>query len=175
MACMVTEKILKERKPLSSTSASPWDALPREVQVDIGSWDKKVGETKESPVDGQDQPRIYEIRDHTVEVLMHPSVLELHAVRVIRTPHEDERQLHVKVWVMCGRKEVIAEVLVDTGAQVTLGRNGLFPDTCLKTSDRPVRLKAANGWSWSEEPVKPNLAWTFVGMTDWIDRTKLNA
>ena len=46
---------------------------------------------------------------------------------------------------MCGRKEVIADVLVDTGAQVSLLRNGLFPDTCLKSSDRPVRLKAANG------------------------------
>ena len=47
---------------------------------------------------------------------------------------------------MCGRKEVIADVLVDTRAQVSLVRNGLFPDTCLKSSDRPVRLKVANGW-----------------------------
>ena len=39
-----------------------------------------------SPVDGQNQPEIYEIRDHTLEVLMHPSVLELDAVRVVRTP-----------------------------------------------------------------------------------------
>ena len=28
-------------------------------------------------MDGQDQPRIYTIRDHTLEVLMHPDVLEL--------------------------------------------------------------------------------------------------
>ena len=98
-------------------------------------------------MDGQDQPKIYEIRDHTLEVLMHPSVLELHAVRVVCTPHGDERQLHLKVWVMCGRKEVIADVLVDTGAQVSLVRNGLFPDTCLKSSARPVRLKVANGGS----------------------------
>ena len=139
------KKVPKEPKPLSPTSANPWDALQREVQVDIGSWDKKVGETTESPVDGQDQPKIYEIRDHTLEVLMHPSVLELHAVRVVRTPYGNERQLHLKVWVMCGRKEVIADVLVDTGAQVSLVRDGLFPDTCLKSSDRPVRLKVANG------------------------------
>ena len=81
------KKVPKEPKQLSSTSANPWDALPREVQVDIGSWDKKVGETTESPVDGQDQPKIYEIRDHTLEVVMLPSVLELYAVRVVRTPH----------------------------------------------------------------------------------------
>ena len=140
------KKVPKEPKPPSSTSANPWDALPREVQVDTGSWDKKVGQTTESPVDGQDQPKIYEICDHTFEVLMHPSVLELHAVRVVRTPHGDERQLHLKVWVMCGRKEVIADVLVDTGDQVSLVRNGLFPDTCLKSSDRPVRLKVADTW-----------------------------
>ena len=88
---------------------------------------------------------MYEIRDHTLEVLMHLSVLELHAVRVVCTPHGNERQLHLKRRVMCGRKEVIADVLVHTGAQVSLVRNGLFPDTCLKSSDRPVRLKAGNG------------------------------
>ena len=85
------------------------EALPREVKVDIGNWDKKVGETTESPVDWQDEPKNYEIRDHMLEVLMHPYVLELHAVRVVRTLHGDERQLHLKVRVMCGQKEVIAD------------------------------------------------------------------
>ena len=139
------KKVPKEPKPLSSTSANPWDAPRREVQVDTGSWDKKVGETTEGPLDGQNQPKIHEIRDHTLDVLMHPSVLELHAVRVVRTPHGNERQLHSKVRVMCGRKEVITDALVDTGAQVSLVQNGLFPDTCLKSSDRAVRLKVANG------------------------------
>ena len=97
---MVPRKVPKEPNPLSSATANPWAALPREVHVDIGSWDKKVGETTESPVDGQDQPKIYEIRDHTLEVLMHPSVLQLHAVRVVRTPHGDEQQLQLKVRVM---------------------------------------------------------------------------
>ena len=138
------KKVLKEPKPLSSTSANPWDALPREVQLDIRSWDGKVGETTESPVDGQDQPKIYEIRVHTLEVLMHPLLLELHAVGVVRTPHGDEWQLHLKVRVMCGPKELIADMLVDTAAQVSLVRNGMFPDTCLKSSDGPVRLKVAN-------------------------------
>ena len=142
---MVPKKLPKEPKPLSCARASPWDALPREVQVDIGNWDKKVGETMESPMGGQDQPTIYEIRDHTLEVLMHPCILELHAVRVVRTPHSDERQLHLKVRVMCHEEEVVVDVLVDTGAQVSFVRNGLFPDTCLKSSDRPVRLKVANG------------------------------
>ena len=96
-------------------------------------------------MDGQDQPKIYDICDHTLEVLMHPSVLELHAMRVVRTPHGDERQWHLKVRVMCGWKEVIADVLVDNGAQVSLVRNGLFPDTCLKISDQPVRLKVVKG------------------------------
>ena len=40
---------------------------------------------------------------------------------------------------------MIAEVLVDTGAHVSLVPNGLFPDTCLKSSDRSVPLKVANG------------------------------
>ena len=144
-ASTVPKKVPKKSKSLSSANANPWDALPREVQPDIGNWDKKVGETTESLVDIQDQPKIYEIRDRTLEVPTHPCVLELHTVRVVRTPHGDERQLHLKMRVICGRKEVIADVVVDTGAEVSLVRNGLFPDTCLNSSDRPVRLKVAHG------------------------------
>ena len=65
---------------------------------------QKEGATTESPVDGQDQPKIYTIRDHTLEVLMHPDVLELHAVKVVHTPQGDERQLHLKVRVRCGQE-----------------------------------------------------------------------
>ena len=106
---------------------------------------KKEGATTESPVDGQDQPKIYTIRDHTLKVLMHPDVLELHAVRVVRTPHGDERQLHLKVRVRCGQEELVVDVLVDTGAQVSLVRRGLFKEESLQPSRRPVRLKVANG------------------------------
>ena len=106
---------------------------------------KKEGATTESPVDGQDQPRIYTIRDHTLEVLMHPDVLELHAVRVVHTLHGDERQLQLKVRVRCGQEELGVDVLVDTGAQVSLVRRGLFKEESLQPSRRPVRLKVANG------------------------------
>ena len=105
----------------------------------------KEGATTESPVDGQDQPRIYTIRDHTLEVLMHPDVLELHAVRVVHTPQGDERQLHLKVRVRCGQEELVVDVLVDTGAQVSLVWRGLFKEESLQPSRRPVRLQVANG------------------------------
>ena len=95
------KKALEEPKPLSFATPNPWSALRREVHVGTGHG-KKEGATTESPVDGQDQPKIYTIRDHTVTiVLMHPDVLELHAVRVVHTPHGDERQLHLKVRVRC--------------------------------------------------------------------------
>ena len=106
---------------------------------------KKEGATTESPVDGQDQPRIYTIRDQTLEVLMHPDVLELHAVRVVHTPQGDERQLHLKVRVRCGQEELVVDVLVDTAAQVSLVRRGLFKEESLQPSRRPVCLKVANG------------------------------
>ena len=134
----------EEPKPLSFATPNPWSALPREVHVGKGRG-KKEGATTESPVDGQDQPKIYTIRDHTLEVLMHPDVLELHAVRVVHTPHGDERQLHLKVRVRCGQEELVADVLVDTGAEVSLVRRGLFKEESLQPSRRPVRLKVANG------------------------------
>ena len=37
------------------------------------------------------------------------------------------------------------DVLVDTGAQVSLVRRGLFKEELLQPSRRPVRLKVANG------------------------------
>ena len=120
-----------------------WSALPREVYVGKGRG-KKEGATTESLVDGQDQPRIYTIRDNTLEVLMHPDVLELHAVRVVHTPHGDERQLHLKVRVRCGQEELVVDVLVDTGAQVSLVWRELFKEESLQPSRRPVRLKVAN-------------------------------
>ena len=163
------------KKPLSSTSATPWDALPREVEVNIGSWHKKVGETAESPVDGHDQRKIYEIRDHTLELLLHQSLLELHAVRVVRTPEGDGRQLQLKVRVMCGRKEVIADVLVDTGAQVSLVRNGLFWDTSLKSSDHPLYLKIREQRQHGGGAREAELGLEFWSMTHWINWTNQNA
>ena len=85
-------------------------------------------------MDGQEQPKIYTIRDHTLEVLMHPVVLELHAVGVVHTPQGDERQLHLKVRVQCGREELVVDVLVDTGAQVSLVRRGSFKEESLQPS-----------------------------------------
>ena len=125
---MVSKRAPEEPRKLNFASPSPWNTLPREVHMDLGRTQINYGETTESPVDGHDQPKIYTIRDHTLEVLMHPSVLELHAVRVVHTPHGDERQLHLKVRVRCGKKEVIADVLVDTGAQVSLVRKELFSE-----------------------------------------------
>ena len=105
----VPKKAPEEPKPLSFATPNPWSALPREVYVGKGRG-KKEGATTESPVDGQDQPKIYTIRVPTLEVLMHPDVLELHAVRVVHTPHGDERQLHLKVRVRCGQEELVVDV-----------------------------------------------------------------
>ena len=131
--------------PESFEHPTTWSTLTDEVEV--GNVKKIRVDSDESRiyVDGHDQPKIYEIRDHTFKVLMHPSALKLHAMRVVQTPHGDERQLHLKVPVMCGRTEVVAHVLVGTGAMVRLVRKGLFPDTCLEDNDRPVRLKVDNG------------------------------
>ena len=76
---------------------------------------------------------------------MHPRILELHAVRVVHTPHGDEGQVHLKVRVRCGKEEVIEDVLVDTGAEVGFGRKGFFLEEILKPSRRLVRLTVANG------------------------------
>ena len=140
----VPKKAPEEPKTLRFATPNPWSALPRDVHVGKGRG-KKEGATTESPVDGQNQSKIYTIRDHTLEVLMHPDVLELLAVRVVHAPHGDERQLHLKVRVRCGQEELVVDVLVDTGAQVSLVQRGLFKEESLQPSRRPVPLKVANG------------------------------
>ena len=51
------KKAPEEPKPLSFATPNPWSALPREVYVGKGRG-KIEGATTESPVDGQDQPKI---------------------------------------------------------------------------------------------------------------------
>ena len=53
--------------------------------------------------------------------------------------------MHLKVRALCGEVEKVFDVLVDTGAQVSLVKAGLLPPECLTDSRKPVRLKVANG------------------------------
>ena len=149
---MVPKRFPEEPSKLSFPSPSLWNTLQREVRIDFGCTHINDGETTENPMDGHDQPKIYTIRDHTLEVLMDPSVLELHAVRLAHTSHGDEWQLHLRVRVRCGKKEVIADVLVDTGAQVSFGSEGIFfgriSEAQQKTGALEGRQSRNFGWGY---------------------------
>ena len=91
--------------------------------------------------DGQPEPIVHDLHQSLVELLERPEILSLHAVRRVGR----ERQLHLKVRALCGEVEKVFDVLVDTGAQVSLVKAGLLPPECLTDSPKPVRLKVANG------------------------------
>ena len=91
--------------------------------------------------DGQPEPIVHDLHQSLVELLERPEILSLHAVRRVGR----ERQLHLKVRALCGEVEKVFDVLVDTGAQVSLVKAGLLPPECLTDSRKPVRLKVANG------------------------------
>ena len=91
--------------------------------------------------DGQPEPIVHDLHQSLVELLERPEILSLHAVRRVGR----ERQLHLKVRALCGEVEKVFDVLVDTGAQVTLVKAGLLPPDHLTDSRKPVRLKVANG------------------------------
>ena len=84
---------------------------------------------------------VHDLHQSLVELLERPEILSLHAVRSVG----QERQLHLKVRALCGEVEKVFDVLVDTGAQVSLVKAGLLPPECLTHSRSPVRLKVANG------------------------------
>ena len=90
--------------------------------------------------DGQPEPIVHDLHQSLVELLERPEILSLHAVRRVGR----ERQLHLKVRALCGEVEKVFDVLVDTGAQVSLVNAGLLPPECLTDSRKPVRLKVAN-------------------------------
>ena len=56
----------------------------------------------------------------------------------------------------CGQEELVVDVLVDTGAQVSLVRRGLFKEESLQPSRRPVRQRR---WPmerlWVAAPMRP--------------------
>ena len=91
--------------------------------------------------DGQPEPIVHDLHQSLVDLLERPEILSLHAVRRVGR----ERQLHLKVRALCGEVEKVFDVLVDTGAQVSLVKAGLLPPECLTDSRKPVRLKVANG------------------------------
>ena len=91
--------------------------------------------------DGQPEPIVHDLHQSLVELLERPEILSLHAVRRVGR----ERQLHLKVRALCGEVEKVFDVLVDTGAQVSLVKAGLLPPECLTDSRKPVRLKVAKG------------------------------
>ena len=91
--------------------------------------------------DGQSEPIVHDLHQSLVELLERPEILSLHAVRRVGR----ERQVHLKVRALCGEVEKVFDVLVDTGAQVSLVKAGLLPPECLTDSRKPVRLKVANG------------------------------
>ena len=129
---------------LSFSSLSPWNALPREVRMGLGCTQVNDREPTESSGNGHAQPKIHTIRDHTLKLLMLSSVLELQAVRVVHTPHRDEWRLNLKVLVRFTKKVVIANVLLDSGAQMSLVQKGLFSDEFLK----PRNTGALEGRQW---------------------------
>ena len=91
--------------------------------------------------DGQPEPILHDLHQSLIELLERPEILSLHAVRRVGR----QRQLHLKVHALCGEVEKVFDVLVDTGAQVSLVKAGLLPPECLTDSRKPVRLKVANG------------------------------
>ena len=91
--------------------------------------------------DGQPEPIVHDLHQSLIELLERPEILSLHAVRRVGR----ERQLHLKVRASWGEVEKVFDVLVHTGAQVSLVKAGLLPPECLTDSQKPVRLKVAKG------------------------------
>ena len=91
--------------------------------------------------DGQPEPIVRDLHQSLIELLERPQILSLHAVRRVGR----EQHLHIKVRALCEEVEKVFDVLVDTGAQVSLVKAHLLPPECLTDSRKPGRLKVANG------------------------------
>ena len=98
----------------------------------------------------------HDLHQSLIELLEWPEILSLHVVRRVGR----EQQLHLKVRALCGEVEKVFDVLVDTGAQVSLVKAGLLPPECLtdcqaEGGERPVRGGRHEGsghWAAVREP-----------------------
>ena len=72
--------------------------------------------------DGQPEPIVHNLQQSPIELPDCPLILSLHAVRRVGR----QQQLHLKVSALCGEVEKVFNVLVDTGAQVSLVKAGLL-------------------------------------------------
>ena len=83
----------------------------------------------------------HDLHQSLIGLLERLEIPSLHTMRRVRR----ERQLHLKIRALGGEVERVFNVLVDTGAQVSNVKAGPLLPECLTTSQRPLRLKVANG------------------------------
>ena len=83
--------------------------------------------------DGLLEPVTHDLHQALIKLLEGPEVLSLHAVRRVSR----ERQLHLKICALCGEVERVLNVLVDTGAQVSLGKAACFRQSVLSQVGDP--------------------------------------
>ena len=84
--------------------------------------------------DGLSEPVTHDLHQSLVELLERPEILSSHAVRRVGR----ERQLHLKMRALCGEVERVFNVLVDTGAQVSLVKAGLLLQSVLPQVRDPL-------------------------------------
>ena len=111
--------------------------VPQDLSESIGGSPGPQLEAADAPI----EPITHDLHQSLIELLEKPEIMSLHPIRRVGR----ERQLHLKLRALCGEVEKVFDVLVDTRAQVSLFKAGLLPLECLTTSQRPVRLKIANG------------------------------
>ena len=140
-------KIVALREPgLEEADEGEDDIPPLSVDSESDS-DEPDGVPKGTSVlqpevaDGRVEPVTHRLYRPLVELPRTPEILGLHVVRQIGR----EKQLHVKVRVSTGGRELVLGVLVDTAGEVSLVKTGLLPRESLRPSQRPVRLKVATG------------------------------
>jgi hypothetical protein len=75
-------------------------------------------------------------------------------------------QLLMDVKVEVSAKKLEAKALVDTGAQTSLIRRDLLPDTCYRRARRPLLLKTASGEALAGGADEVELRLTFSAVTD---------
>ena len=80
--------------------------------------------------DGLLEPITHDLLQSLIELLERPEILSLQAVRRVGR----ERQIHLKICALCGEVERVFNLLVDTGAQVSLVKARLLLPECLTGS-----------------------------------------
>ena len=97
----------------------------------------------EDHVEGQEKRQAQGVRQVVIKPYQHRPQVPFQIG--LMENREGGHQLLLTMHIIIGKEDRVVKALIDTGAQVSIIRHGLLPESVFKQAKKPLMLKTANG------------------------------